>query len=181
MCIEICFSQRLNTWVAMRLTYDTDLPDFSEGTLDVLDVRQTLVEIWPDNFTALWVAFCDGSENPTTTRDRHWMSLHFSVKERVHTTHLIHVLNLNEVEEFAVLLINLPLLYWINYAGHADKSTSIWVIPAPALQGRTYINQTWMSRQIERMLPINQIRRYLESEDNDYKWLNWWSLNVRIK
>lgn len=29
--------------VALRLTYDTDLPDFNKGTLDVLDVRQRLV------------------------------------------------------------------------------------------------------------------------------------------
>lgn len=58
----------------------------------------------------------------------------FSEWKRVHTTHIIHVLNLNEVEEFAVLLINLPLLYWITYAGHANKSTSIWMIPAPDLQ-----------------------------------------------
>lgn len=31
--------------VAMRLTYDTDLPDFNKGTLNVLDVRQTLVQV----------------------------------------------------------------------------------------------------------------------------------------
>lgn len=45
---------------------------------------------------------------------------------------------------FAVPLINLPLLYWITYAGHANKSTSIWMIPAPMLQRYSFI----MSQQI---------------------------------
>lgn len=54
MFIELQYLQRLNTcsgylWLllkgTMSLTYDTDLPDFKKSTLDVLDVRQTLVQI----------------------------------------------------------------------------------------------------------------------------------------
>lgn len=52
---------------AAALTYDTDVPDFDKGTLDVLDVRQTLVQIRLEDITALWVALCDGSKDPTTT------------------------------------------------------------------------------------------------------------------
>lgn len=52
----------------MRLTYDTDLLDFKKSTLDVLNVRQTLVQIQFDDFTALWVAFCHGGEDSTTTK-----------------------------------------------------------------------------------------------------------------
>lgn len=50
-----------------ELTYDTDLPHFNKGTLDVLDVGQTLVQIRPEHITSLWVALCDGSENPENT------------------------------------------------------------------------------------------------------------------
>lgn len=57
--------------VAMRLTYNTDLPDFDKGILDVLDVRQTLVQVRLEEFIALWVAFCNGSEDPATSQDRH--------------------------------------------------------------------------------------------------------------
>lgn len=50
--------------LAFRLTYDTDLPDFNEGTLDVLDARQTFVQVRLDDFTGQRVAFGDGSKDP---------------------------------------------------------------------------------------------------------------------
>ena len=55
---------------AVELTNDTDVPDFDKGALDVLDVGQTLVQIQLEHVTSLWVAFCDGSKDPTTTQDR---------------------------------------------------------------------------------------------------------------
>lgn len=56
------------TW-RFRLTYDTDLPDFNKGALDVLKARQTFVQVRLDDFAELWVAFCDGSKDPTGGND----------------------------------------------------------------------------------------------------------------
>lgn len=55
---------------ANKLTDDADLPDFGKGTLDVLDVGQTLVQVGLDHVVALRVAFGDGSEDPATTQSR---------------------------------------------------------------------------------------------------------------
>lgn len=54
----------------VRLTDNTDLPDFNEGALDVLEARQTFVQVGLDDFAELRVAFCDGSEDPTGDNDK---------------------------------------------------------------------------------------------------------------
>lgn len=66
----------------MRLTYDTDLPDFNKRTLDVLDGWQTLVQIRYKDFIALWVAFCNGIEDPITTQERLMSGLYISLKHK---------------------------------------------------------------------------------------------------
>lgn len=53
----------------VRLTYDTDLPDFNKGALDVLEARQTFVQVGLDDIAELWVAFHDGSKDPTDGND----------------------------------------------------------------------------------------------------------------
>lgn len=42
--------------------------DFHKRAVDVLDFRQRLVQVKDNYFTALWVAFGDGIEDPFTTK-----------------------------------------------------------------------------------------------------------------
>lgn len=53
----------------VRLTYDTDLPDFNKGALDVLEARQTFFQVGLDDFAELWVAFRDSSKDPAGGND----------------------------------------------------------------------------------------------------------------
>lgn len=53
----------------VRLTYNTDLPDFNKGALDVLEAWQTFVQVILDDFAELRVTFRDGSKDPTGGND----------------------------------------------------------------------------------------------------------------